>query len=115
MKNYWKLATLGLALVIVLGLASIVGASPGQDTSLGNEENIPNAESTEYIEQAAIASHVHTDGLTFDLVSDNPGKRIFFLMNEAGEKQFKILFIKHTDILEIIDLQNGGQVYRGEI
>ena len=88
--------------------------APDLEASAGDEFNRP-VDVANFAEYAMIEKKVDTDLLTYHLATDNPGNRILFLMNEHGEKQFKTIFLKHGQVLEIIDLDNGKQVYRGNI
>lgn len=78
-------------------------------------EVVSSVDASGYIEFDAIQKHIETEGLEFQLITDNQGKRILFLVDEAGVKHFKTIFIKSQNILEIIDVSGGGQVYRGSI
>lgn len=80
-----------------------------------DDEGASSVDASGYIEFDAIQKHVDTEGLTFQLVTDNQGKRILFLVDASGEKHYKTIFIKSQNILEIVDVTGGGQVYRGEI
>lgn len=69
----------------------------------------------DYPEYMKIAETVKLDGLDFHLSTDNQGNRIMFLVDGNGEKRFKTVFIKYSKQLEIIDLKDGGLIYRGTI
>ncbi|MGB6780276.1 MAG: PepSY domain-containing protein [Planococcus citreus] len=90
-------------------------------TQAPDEEAVPNeefsrpADAANYAEYATIETKVTTDSLAYHLATDNPGNRILFLVNENGEKQFKTIFLKHSQELEIIDLDSGKRVYQGKI
>ena len=88
--------------------------SPDQETSTDDGFNRP-VDATNYAEYAMIEKKVDTDSLAYHLATDNPGNRIIFLLNENGEKQFKTIFLKRSQELEIIDLDNGKRVYQGTI
>ncbi|MEZ0482092.1 PepSY domain-containing protein [Planococcus sp. SSTMD024] len=88
--------------------------APDEEASTGHEINRP-VDATNYAEYAMIEKKVDTDSLTYHLATDNPGNRILFLVNEAGDKQFKTIFLKHNQELEIIDLDSGKRVYQGNI
>lgn len=68
-----------------------------------------------YIEFDAIQKHVDTEDLTFQLVTDNQGKRILFLVDASGEKQYKTIFINSQNTLEIVDVTGGTSVPRGDL
>ncbi|MGX7594457.1 PepSY domain-containing protein [Planococcus plakortidis] len=87
---------------------------PDQENSSDDEFHRP-VDATDYAEHSMIEEQVDTGRLTYHLATDNPGSRILFLLDEDGEKQFKTIFLKHSRELEIIDLSNGEQVYRGDI
>lgn len=88
--------------------------APDEEASAGDEFSQP-VDASNYAEYTMIEKKVDTDSLTYHLATDNPGNRILFLVNENGEKQFKTIFLKHAQELEIIDLDNGKQVYQGKI
>ena len=91
-----------------------LGEAPDQETAPDIGFNRP-VDATNYAEYAMIEKKVDTDSFTYHLATDNPGNRILFLLNENGEKQFKTIFLKHSQELEIIDLDNGKRVYQGKI
>lgn len=69
---------------------------------------------SQYPETAKIESIINTDGLTSDVVEDNYGKRIILFKDANGQVEYKSIFIKHTNMLKVIDL-DGGQIYYGSI
>lgn len=91
-----------------------LGEAPDQETAPEDGFNQP-VEASNYAEYATIEKNVNTDSLTYHLATDNQGNRILFLLNEDGEKQFKTIFLKTSQELEIIDLDNGKQTYQGKI
>ena len=86
----------------------------GQETSPDDGFSRP-VDAANYAEYAMIEKKVDTDSLTYHLATDNPGNRILFLLNEDGKKQFKTIFLKRSQELEIIDLDNSKRVYQGTI
>lgn len=66
-------------------------------------------------EYNTIIDQVNTEGLTFHPVTDNQGNRIMFLVDADGKKHFKTIFIKHDNLLKIIDVNGRGQVYNGSL
>ncbi|MUK90819.1 hypothetical protein GMD78_20935 [Ornithinibacillus sp. L9] len=40
-------------------------------------------------------------------VTDNNGKRVLLILDDNGEKEYKTIFIKDTNCLKIIDLDDG--------
>ncbi|ANU20628.1 hypothetical protein BBI15_10570 [Planococcus plakortidis] len=87
---------------------------PGQENASDDEFHRP-VDAMDYAEYSMVEEQVDTGRLTYHLATDNPGNRILFLLDENGEKQFKTIFLKDSRELEIIDLSNGEQVYRGDI
>lgn len=88
--------------------------APDEETPADNEFSHP-VDVSNFAEYAMIEKKVDTDSLSYHLATDNPGNRILFLVNEAGDKQFKTIFLKHSQELEIIDLDSGKRVYQGNI
>ncbi len=62
-------------------------------------------------EYNTIIQHVDVEDYSFKIVTDNESKRILTLQNEDGKPQFKSIFIKRTNRLKIIDLEDEGQIY----
>lgn len=88
--------------------------APDEETPADNEFSRP-VDASNFAEYAMIEKKVDTDSLSYHLATDNPGNRILFLVNKAGDKQFKTIFLKHSQELEIIDLDSGKRVYQGNI
>lgn len=88
--------------------------APDQQPSADGEFNKP-VEAADYKEYGVIEEKVETDQLTYHLATDNQGKRILFLVDENGVKQFKTIFVKYNQELKIINLSNGDLVYRGQL
>lgn len=80
-----------------------------------DEEVASSVDASGYIEFDTIQKQITAEGLEFHLVTDNPGKRILLLIDESGVKHYKTIFIKSQNVLEIVDVLGGGQVYRGDI
>jgi len=82
-----------------------------------SNNNYPNEPSnvTSFEEYNTITDQVNTNNLTFHLETNNQGNRILFLVDEDGKKHVKTIFIKHNNILKIIDLNGGGQIYNDHI
>ena len=46
-----------------------------------------------------------------ETVTDNEEKRILLIRDEAGERQYKTIFIKNTQRLKIIEMGEDGQIF----
>ncbi|WP_339229320.1 PepSY domain-containing protein [Oceanobacillus sp. FSL K6-2867] len=88
----------------------------GQKHSV-DESNYSNesAAVTSLEEYDTIINQVDAEDLTFHLVTDNSGNRIMFLVDGDGNKHFKTIFLKHDNLLKIIDMNGDGQVYNGNL
>lgn len=88
----------------------------GQKRSFDDSNySIESANVTSLEEYDTIIDQVNAEDLSFHLVTDNPGNRIMFLVDEEGKKHFKTIFVKHDNLLKIIDLNNHGQVFNGNL
>ncbi len=88
-----------------------------RENNATNNGNHPNelADVAAFDEYNMIVEQVNTDGLTFQLSTDNQGNRIMLLVDENGKKQYKTIFVKYDKHLKIIDVNKGGLVYNGRI
>lgn len=85
------------------------------ETEVGGQENSIHGDHTELPEYITITEQVGAD-FTFETVTDNEGNRILFLKDENGEKQYKTVFVKHDNRLEIIKINGDvGLVFEGRI
>ncbi|MUV37905.1 hypothetical protein JNUCC1_01711 [Lentibacillus sp. JNUCC-1] len=83
-----------------------------------NEDNAGNAEETgeqsevaQMEEYSTIESEVDVDGLTSEVVEDNPNKRVI-LFKDGDREAYKSIFIKNEKRLKIIGIEDDeGQVY----
>ncbi|MEJ8776727.1 hypothetical protein [Pseudogracilibacillus sp. ICA-222130] len=71
-------------------------------------------ETYQFEETKIIESKVDMNGLSMDVVEDNPYKRIMLIKDENGHKQYKTIYMKKKNFLKIIDL-NGGMMYKGKV
>lgn len=78
-------------------------------------DSVDNEDYADLPEYATITEQVGSN-YTFETVTDNEGNRILFLKDENGEKQYKTVFVKNTNNLEIIKI-NGqvGRIFEGKI
>jgi len=65
-------------------------------------------------EYKTIADHVDVSKYDVRVVEDNSNKRIMLLNDDNKKPEYKTIYIKHKNMLKIIDL-NGGLVYKGII
>lgn len=66
-------------------------------------------------EYETIMENIDSDIYSFEMVTDNVGKRILLLTNEAGEAKYKSIFIKSNNQLKIINVDGEGQVFYGSL
>lgn len=89
-------------ILVIIGLAIAVFAAPDKGVTQDEITSLP--------EIPVIKEHTGNDDYQYDIVTDNSGNRIMFLLDENSEKQFKTIFIKNESRLKIIDL-DAGQIF----
>ncbi|MFC4408987.1 hypothetical protein ACFOZY_00915 [Chungangia koreensis] len=79
-------------------------------------EVVNHGDYAELREYGTIVEQVGAD-YTFETVTDNEGNRVLFLNDHNGEKQYKTIFVKYDQRLEIIKVngEGGGKVFEGKI
>ncbi|MCG3087251.1 hypothetical protein [Sporosarcina cyprini] len=65
-------------------------------------------------EYATVASKVDVSGLQAKITEDSNYKRVILFKDANGQGKFKSIFVKNTNMLEIVDLK-AGQVFYGKI
>jgi len=66
-------------------------------------------------EYATIQEKVGSE-YTVETETDNEGKRVLFLKDQNGKKQYKTIYVKHDSYLKIIKINgDGGLVFEGEV
>ncbi|MFD1068259.1 PepSY domain-containing protein [Oceanobacillus locisalsi] len=89
------------------------GQEESEQESSSDGGNYPNKPDhvTSFEEYSTINEQVNAEDLNFHLVTDNPGNRVMFLVDDEGKKHFKTIFVKHDNHLKIVDVNGGGVVY----
>lgn len=62
-----------------------------------------------------ILEKIDNNDYSYRKVSDNKGKRILLLMDEEGQEKYKSIFIKETDRLKIVELENDMIIFNDPI
>lgn len=85
---------------------------------VSKEESSPEKEESNTLEgmdeYSVIAEHVDVDKYAAKVVEDNANKRVMLLNDDNRKPEYKTIYIKHKNMLKIIDL-NGGLVHKGTI
>lgn len=63
------------------------------------------------VEYKKIIEVIDHNDYTFQIVTDNEGKRILILTNSNGEKIYKTVFIKHENRLKVIKVNGSDEVF----
>lgn len=74
-------------------------------------ENADTSEWASLPEYNTIMEQIDGKDYTFETVTDNEEKRILYMLDGNGRKQYKTVFVKHTNRLKIIQINGGGQIF----
>ncbi len=66
-------------------------------------------------EFSTIKSYIDVDEYTTEIVEDHSNKRIILFTNSERETKYKSIYIKHKDIVKLIQLDGNGLLYKGPI
>lgn len=58
-----------------------------------------------------IMEQIDNKDIHFEQVTDTNDKRILYVIDENGTKQYKTIFIKNTNRLKIIQIKDDGQIF----
>lgn len=85
--------------------------SKTQTESQGAAKNNTNSDAgSKYPEYAVIMDKLEVDHINYTVGTDNPNKRIL-IFNIDGEKRYKSIYIKKSNILKVIDIKNNHQIF----
>jgi ABC-type glycerol-3-phosphate transport system substrate-binding protein len=82
-----------------------------EETQSQSQEDGNHMEWTSLPEYNKIMEQIDNKDYIFETVTDNPGKRILYIVDENGNKQYKTIFVKNTSRLKIINLNGNGIVF----
>lgn len=82
-----------------------------EDAQSPSPENADTSEWASLPEYNTIMEQIDSKDYTFETVTDNGEKRILYIIDKNGRKQYKTVFIKHTSRLKIIQINGGGQIF----
>ncbi len=80
-----------------------------------SEENVNSIEWASLPEYSKIIEQIGDKDYNFETVTDNDGKRVLYIIDGNGEKQYKTVFIKSTSHLKIININGNGLVFNGDL
>ncbi|MBT2583315.1 lipoprotein [Planococcus sp. ISL-109] len=69
----------------------------------------------EYEEYDRIAEHIDVSEYETEVETDNDGSRVLFFADEAGAKVYKSVYVKDTQRLELIHLDEQGALFNGTL
>lgn len=75
------------------------------------EENVSQDEWASLPEYNKIIEQIGDQDITFEMVTDNEGKRVLNILDKTGSIQYKSIFIKKTNRLKIINVHGDGQIF----
>ncbi|MGM0896487.1 MAG: hypothetical protein ACQEV0_01230 [Bacillota bacterium] len=113
-------------LITLLAAAAFLSACSGEQASAGNEATAENEQSFTAIQDESVESSklqdleslpeftlidekIGNDSLEYEIVADNPGKRVLLLDKEGDE--YKSVFVKETKRLKLIDIDGEGLIF----
>lgn len=89
--------------------------TPSKDGSISSDGYLPN-DIAILEEIPTIKQHLELQDLVAEVESDIPNKRIIlFKSNETNDENYKSIFIKSAQQLQIIDLKNDREIYKGQL
>ncbi|CQR45898.1 hypothetical protein BN1058_00139 [Paraliobacillus sp. PM-2] len=77
------------------------------DDNESEEENESAVDVDDFYEFDTLEAQIDADDDHACIVEDNQHKRVMFVNSEDSQKQYKSIFIKDTNRLKIVDLNNG--------
>ncbi len=77
------------------------------DDNESEEDNESGVEVDDFLEFDTLEEQINADDDSAQIVEDNQHKRVMFINSEDSQNQYKSIFIKDTNRLKIIDLDNG--------
>ncbi|WP_052360622.1 hypothetical protein [Oceanobacillus manasiensis] len=113
MKTF-VLTTASALLLTSLGVGYAFHANPDKTpvsengTEMNHQKAQMNTEDiNDLLEYDTLDDVADADNFNSEVVEDNPHKRIILLKDDNGQPQFKSIFVKDTNRLKIINLNEG--------
>lgn len=100
---------------ILMLLATFVLSACSDGAALDNteatEEIAGHEDWADLPEYPALIDTIGNDNYSIKTVTDNQGKRILLLSDQSDTEQYKSIFIKDTNRLKIINVNDDGEVF----
>lgn len=100
--------------VIELGQGMIFNAVLSESNNEKKDTKEEAVGGQEFPEFSVLDEQIDADDYEMQIVEDNKHNRVIILNDEAGNGQFKSIYVKETNVLQIIDFDQG-MVFRGTI
>ncbi|MGP4108924.1 hypothetical protein [Virgibacillus sp. L01] len=116
MKSLFMTTAAG-ALILSAGSITDAGALPIEKTkkSQANVEVTENSDPVDILpEFTVLDEQVDSDDYQAQVIEDNQQTRVIILKDEDGHAQYKSVYVKNSNVLEVIDLDQG-MVFKGVI
>lgn len=84
---------------------------PMEEVQDQSKENVDHGEWASLPEYNKIVEQIGNKDFSFETVTDNEDKRVLYVLDENGAKQYKTIFIKNTSRLKIVNINGGGQIF----
>ncbi|MGG3890527.1 hypothetical protein [Metabacillus fastidiosus] len=110
----YKTMTLLTFAVVLTACSSDDTANKGNEKQEQKVEVNVGEETTEWSslpEYEKIMEVIDENNYTFQMMTDNQGKRILFLTNNNDEKIYKTVFVKSEKRLKIIKVNGSGEIF----
>lgn len=103
----------------LLGVTLLVGCSDDASTDTESKK-IPivkevNEALNDLPEYDLLAQYIDLSTYEADIESDNNGTRVIYFEDEEGQKGYKSVFVKKSNHLKLVSLDNDGLVYENII
>ena len=79
------------------------------------KENNKQSQWTSLPEYNRIIEQIGDNDVTFEMETDNEGKRVLNILDQNGTILYKSIFIKETNRLKIIDVNKGKKIFNGRL
>ena len=79
------------------------------------KENVNQSQWTSLPEYNEIIEQIGDKDVTFEMETDNEGKRVLNILEQDGSILYKSIFIKNTNRLKIINVKRGKKIFNGTL
>lgn len=79
------------------------------------KENNKQSQWTSLPEYNKIIEQIGDNDVTFEMETDNEGKRVLNILDEDSNIEYKSIFIKNTNRLKIINVKRGKKIFNGTL